>query len=85
MALVSTVVFGGVVAWLGSCFQHENWKEQNKITLDSVKQEKLLDKRTEIFKKTILLVKSREQNISNFKSAKEASNEKLMWQYREKA
>ena len=85
VALVSTVIFGVVVAKLGSCFQNENWKEQHKIAADSVKQEKLFDRRAEIFEKAIFLAKKREQNIWSFYSAKKESSEPLMWQCMEKA
>ena len=62
VGLFSTVIFGLIVAGVGSWFQHKNWKKQEEIARQKTQQEKLFDKRTEIAAKVFYVIKKREIN-----------------------
>ena len=62
VAFFSTVIFGLIVAGLGSYFQHRNWKKQDEIARHKTQQEKLFDKRAEIAANVFYVIKKREIN-----------------------
>lgn len=62
IASISTLLFGAVVAYLGSKFQHKNWKEQNTISHRMALEDKLFEKRADIIREMFFLLSENKQN-----------------------
>ena len=48
---ISVLIFGIVVAIVGSYLQHQNWIKQQEIAINKVRQEKIFEKRSQIISK----------------------------------
>lgn len=68
--IVSAILYGLLIVSLGSCWQNRNWNKQHDTATQTAREEKVFDKRADIFKRSIYLTKMREQTIWNYRSFK---------------
>jgi len=80
IALFSTLIFGGIVAGLGSWFQHTNWVQEHMIATRTSIYEKIYDKRAEIVSDIFYYIVWREQNCWNiFSTLKRGEDYRPHW------